>query len=180
MINLITIEEEKRMYRDFYFRVVAVAFFMLGVSLLIASIAILPSYFISSVEKNSIDEKLNIQNNEIIPVPDQVTLDAVKDLKGKLSFIENSEKNKFVFSKNVIGQIISKNVSSIKITEISYQNDIKTGKKISISGVAPSREMLLIFRKALEDDIAFSKVDLPISNFIKGSNITFYLSLIPS
>ena len=63
MINLITIEEEKRMYRDFYFRVVAVAFFMLGVSLLIASIAILPSYFISSVEKNSIDEKLNIQKH---------------------------------------------------------------------------------------------------------------------
>jgi hypothetical protein len=180
MINLIPIEEKRRMYRDFYFRVVAVAFFMLGVSLLIASIAILPSYFISSVEKNSIDEKLNVQNNEIIPVPDQVTLAAVKDLKGKLSFIENSEKNKFVFSKNVIGQIISKKVSSIKITEISYQNDIKTGKKISISGVAPSREMLLVFRKALEDDVAFSKVDLPISNFIKGSNIRFYLSLIPS
>lgn len=180
MINLIPIEEKRRIFRDFYFRVATVVFVMLGISLLIASFAILPSYFISSVEKNSIDEKLKMQENEIIPIPDQVTLAAVKDLKSKLSFVENSEKNKFIFSKNVIGQIISKKMPSIKISEISYQNDIKTGKKISISGIAPSREMLLVFRKALEDGVAFSKVDLPISNFIKGSNIKFYLSLIPS
>ena len=56
---------------------------------------------------------------------------------------------------------------SIKITEISYQNNSQTGEIIKISGKAPSREVLLSFRRALEDDAAFSKVDLPISNFCK-------------
>ena len=71
-------------------------------------------------------------------------------------------------------------MSSIKITEILYQNDPQTGERINISGKAPNREVLLLFRRILEDNTAFSKVDLPISNFVKGSNIKFYLNLIPS
>jgi hypothetical protein len=54
---------------------------------------------------------------------------------------------------------------------------MKEGEKISISGRASSREVLLSFRRTLEDNPAFSKVDLPISNFIKGSNIRFYITL---
>ncbi|HAS80951.1 MAG: hypothetical protein UR25_C0003G0113 [Candidatus Nomurabacteria bacterium GW2011_GWE1_32_28] len=180
MINLIPIEKKKGMYKDFYFRIVIVLFLMLGLSFSVASVAILPSYIISSVERNSIDEKLNIQENEAIPIPDQNTLNAVEDLKNKLSSIENIKENKLVFSQKVINEIIFKKTPIIKIIEISYQNDIQTGENISIRGIAPSREALLLFRRALEDNIAFSKVNLPISNFIKGSNIKFYLSLIPS
>ena len=61
-----------------------------------------------------------------------------------------------------------------------YENDATKGKKVTVLGIAPSRELLLLFRRALEDDVAFKKVDLPISNFVKGSNIEFSLSLIPS
>jgi len=68
---------------------------------------------------------------------------------------------------------------NIKITDISYENDSLNGKKISIQGTAPSREVLLSFRQAFENDNTFKQVDLPISNFVKGSNIQFYLSLIP-
>ena len=77
-------------------------------------------------------------------------------------------------------EILLKKSPNIKITRISYKDDLKTGKKIDIEGLAPNREVLLLFRRALEDSTVFSKVDLPISNFIKGSNIKFHLSLIPS
>jgi len=50
---------------------------------------------------------------------------------------------------------------------------------VSIEGIAPSREILLAFRRLLENDPLFKSVDLPISNFIKGSNIRFNLNLIP-
>lgn len=180
MINLIPNEEKKEMSKDFYFRLVTVFFVMLGISLLIASVAILPSYLLSSAEEASINTKLELQNDEPIPLPDQNTLMVIKDLKNKLSLVENTQKGESSFSQRIINEITLKKMPSIKITEISYQNNSQTGEIIKISGKAPSREVLLSFRRALEDDAAFSKVDLPISNFVKGSDIQFYLSLIPS
>ncbi len=179
MINLIPNEEKKKMSKDFYFRLVTVLFVMLSISLLIASIVILPTYFLFSTEEDSINTELELQNSESIPLLDQNTLVVIKDLGNKLNLIEDTQKNKFVFSQKVINEIILKKIPSIKITKISYQNNPQTGRKINISGKAPSREVLLSFRRALEDNVAFSKVDLPISNFVRGSDIEFYLSLIP-
>jgi hypothetical protein len=124
-----------------------------------------------------------MQKNQPVPAIDQQTLLSIEDLNNKLDIIKNAEENKFVISEKVINAIILKKMPSIKITEISYEDDSLKGqeviKKISIRGNAPSREVLLSFRQALEDSVSFKQVDLPISNFIKGSNIQFYLSLIP-
>ena len=180
MINLIPNEEKKEMAKDFYLRLATMSFLMLGISFLVSSVLIVPSYILSSSEKSSFETKLEIQKGEVIPLPDQNTISVIKDLKTKISLVENTEKNKVIFSQKILNEIILKKIPSIKITAISYQSDSQKGKTISIVGKAPSREVLLSFRRALEDNPAFSKVDLPISNFIKGSNIRFYLTLIPS
>ena len=127
-----------------------------------------------------IENKLENQKNELVPSPDQETLAAIKDLNNKLSLIENAKNGKFTISEKVIQAIILQKMPNIKITNISYENDPREGKKISIRGIAPSREVLLSFRIALESDSSFKQVNLPISNFVKGSNIEFYLSLTPS
>jgi len=180
MINLIPNKDKKLMYRDFYFRLISLCFLMFGVSLIIASIIILPAYFYSYSEENLINTKIKEQETENISSLDQNPLLIVKDLQNKLDLIENAIKNKFIFSEKVVNEIILKKMSGIKITEIYYQNDLKTDKKINISGIALNRDVLLSFRLALEDDPSFSKIDLPISNFVKGSNIKFSLSLIPA
>ncbi len=127
-----------------------------------------------------------MQKDEPVPLIDQETLAVIKDLNYKLDLIQNAEKNKFIVSEKVINAIISKKISNIEITSISYEDDPvkisdngEAGKKVGIQGNAPSREILLSFRQALEDGATFKQVDLPISNFVKGSNIKFYLSLIP-
>ncbi len=180
MINLIPKEEKKKIIKGSYYKLL-ILFLVLGsVSFLLALVAILPSYFLSSVRNNIVNTKLEMQKSEPVPLPDQQTLLAIKDLNNKLTLIENAQNNKFVISEKVINAIILKKILEIKITAISYENDPLKGKKISIQGNAPSREILLLFRQALEDSVAFKQVDLPISNFVKGSNIQFYLSLIPS
>ncbi|KKT01099.1 MAG: hypothetical protein UV76_C0002G0012 [Candidatus Nomurabacteria bacterium GW2011_GWA2_43_15] len=121
-----------------------------------------------------------MQKKEPMPLVDQDSLTSVEDLNSKLSTIENAEKNKYLVSQKVINEIIFQKMPDIKISQIFYENNVLNGKKINIRGLAPSRERLLLFRRALEDDITFKKVDLPISNFVKGSNIEFYLSIIPS
>ena len=179
MINLIPNEEKKKKVKDFYFRLAVVFWAVLGCSMIIASVAILPSYFLSSVKKNLVNTKLEAQKREIDPLLGQETLAVVSDLEKKLKIIEDAEQNKYIISQSVIGKIVLKKMPDIKITGIVYESNYPGSKTISVNGTAGSRERLLLFRRALENDVAFKKVDLPISNFIKGSNIKFSLSLIP-
>lgn len=153
---------------------------MLGLCILILNVSILPAYFISAIKKNLNEDKLKTQKEEIVPLPDQNTLATIKDLNIKLNIVENAERNKYLVSQKVINEILLKKMPDIKITQISFNNTSAEGKKVNIRGIAVSRERLLLFRRVLEDNIAFKKVDLPISNFVKGSNIIFFLSLIPS
>jgi hypothetical protein len=98
--------------------------------------------------------------------------------------VERRKRENFSVSDKVINGIVLRKVPSIKITQILYENNEVDGgvkdKKISISGIAPNREVLLAFRRSLEDDVLFQQVNLPISNFVKGSNIKFFMTLVPS
>lgn len=165
---------------DFYYRLAILFLIMLDFCILIFSVSILPSYFISSIKSALANTKLETQKLEPLPILGEQSLAEIKDINSKLDLVENSEKNKFLPSLKVINAIILKKSSDIKITQILYENTEVQSKKISITGLAPSREALLQFRLALGDSPAFKSIDLPISNFIKGSNIQFSLSLIPS
>jgi hypothetical protein len=177
MINLIPIKDRKEATKDFYFRFFTLFFVALSFSVLIASIVLLPSYFFSLVKKSSANTKLEMQKKEPVPLLDQETLLIIENLKNKLNLIEKAELDKFYVSQKVISEILFKKMPDIKINSISYEKDPKENKLIKINGLAPNRERLLLFRQILEEDSAFSKVNLPISNFVKGSNIEFYLEL---
>ena len=180
MINLIPKEEKKKIIADFYRRLAVLFLITLNVCVLVLFVLVSPAYFISSGKENLVDIKLGVQKNEPLPLVDEQSLLAIGDINNKLTLIENSEKNKFVPSVQVINAILLKKRSDVKIMQFLYENDAILGKKIKIIGTAPSRAILLIFRQALEDNPAFRKVDLPISNFVKGADIQFYLSLVPA
>jgi len=180
MINLIPNEERKKMIKDFYLRFVSLLCLAVGFSILIASIAILPSYFTSAVKSSDASLKLASETNMPAPEVGQKTEGVIKELNAKLSTLSKSEKNRFLISESVINEILLRKMPDIKITEIKYEYNAESGKKIGLTGIAPSRERLLVFRKALEEDTLFAEVDLPISNFLKGTNIEFYLNLTPA
>ncbi len=123
--------------------------------------------------------KLEDQKKQAIPAAGQNTLATISDLSAKLNLIETKEKDKYLVSQKVINEVVLRKMPDIRVTEFNYSTS-SAGSQIKIRGVAPSRERLLLFRKSLEDDVAFKQVDLPISHFVKGSNIQFDINLIPS
>ena len=149
----------------------------LGIAVLLAVLAILPSFFLSQVEKNLAISRLAEQKNEPVPAVDQNSLQVMDELDRKVRLIESASQKKYFVSEKVIDQVLLHKMSDIEINRISYENTFTSGKDIGIYGVAPNRERLLLFRRALEDDVTFQSVDLPISNFIKGADIEFYLNL---
>lgn len=180
MINLIPTKEKKDMIRGFYFRLGTMFFLMLGVVMLVATIALLPSYFLSIAKVNSVSEKLNLEESAATQSINQNTAAEISVLDRKLTILERAEKNKFLVSERVIREVLARKLDDIKITELSYDASKAGEMSIRIRGTAPSRERLLQFRMALEQDPMFKNVDLPISNFVKGSNIQFTITLMPS
>ncbi|HNW71434.1 MAG TPA: hypothetical protein PKZ36_00980 [Candidatus Paceibacterota bacterium] len=178
MINLIPIEEKKKIKIDFYFRLLSVFFVVLSFSILISSVSIMPAYISSLEKKNSVNKKLEAQKSEVMPEIDKQAQVAIKDLNTRLSVIEKAISNKYVFSQNIINEVLLKQETGIKITRIFYENDKFKGRVVTVSGIASSRQQLLLFRKAFENSGAFKSIDLPISNFVKGSDIQFTLNLV--
>lgn len=181
MLNLTPNQEKHKIKRDFYLRLLIVFFIVIGVAFITAAFSIAPYYFFSSQKKIFSEQKLEEQRKAPVPVFDEGTNKIIEDINLKLELLEavNIE-NKFIVSQKVMNAIILKKMPDIKITSISYDNTIAKGKVLSVRGIAPSRDRLLLFRQALENDVNFQKIDLPISNFIKGTNIQFSLTLIPS
>ena len=180
MINLIPKEEKKKMATDFYFRLLILFMFMLSFAVAVATISLLPAYFFSLVKDSTSLTKLQIQKNNIAPEMGEQSMATINDMNAKLNLVENAEKNKFPISTKVINEILLNKTSNIKIVQIQYQYDPIAGKTISILGTAPSRQALLTFQEALQNDPAFKNVNLPISNFVKESNLEFNLSLTPA
>lgn len=179
MINLIPNIQKKKMKRDFLVRASVVALFVFGFTILVGSVALLPSYFHVIVKSSLVKQKLFIQEATPVPEVETEVMAAVEDLSKKLGLIETAQKNNFIVSRRAINDIVLKKIPDIKIDSIYYGNTVK-GKEIRINGSAVSREKLLVFRLALENDPSFSRVDLPISNFVKGSNIQFFVTLVPA
>jgi hypothetical protein len=180
MINLIPKEDKKKMAVNFYYRLLALFMFMFSFAIFIGSAALLPAYFSSDIKDSTALLKLEIQKNNTVPTVGQESLATIQDMNTKLGMVENAEKNKFSISERVIADILSSKTTDIKITQILYTNDLINGKKITILGIAPSRESLLSFEQALQNNPAFNNVSLPISSFIKDSNLQFNLSLSPT
>lgn len=154
--------------------------FALSFAVLLAAVSMLPSFFFASVKLNLMNTKLNAQKQDPISEPDQEIQKIAAILNSKITKIEKNTKNNFLVSNQVINSIVLSKMADIKISQITYDGVNVSGKQIKINGSASSRDRLIFFRKALEENTAFSKIDLPISNFVKGSNIQFYLTLTPS
>lgn len=180
MINLLPVEEKKRITQVFYFRLLVLFSATLGLSIFVGILALVPVYLTIAAKNTSIEQKIALQKSEALPAFNEQTLAFVKDLNLKVALIENGQKNQFIVSQKVINAVMAHQLPGIKLTAFTYDHDSLKGKKVTIQGIAPTRETLLAFRLALEQDKLFKQVDLPISNFIKGSNIQFSLNLIPS
>ena len=164
---------------DFYLRLLVLILLTFATVSAVATATLLPAYLSSIAKKGSAEAILELQKAEPVPTFDEETHKSVTDLNYKLQLVESAQKNRFSVSESVLQAVIGKKQRGIRITQIAYEVDTKKGTILRVRGTAASREALLQFRQAFERDAAFQGVALPISNFVKGENIEFNLTLVP-
>src|SRR5574343_1050435 len=171
MINLLPSKEKIVLRQEYKMRLLIVVFFAISILSIIFSIFLAPSYKYSVLKEGIAKKNLELFNSENPDIDVEKLNNEIVKTNEKLSFILSKKSNVFV-SESVLEKILLLRTTGISFSQISFDSNSKS--VINIFGKAQNRSALKNFKEALGRESAFAVVDLPISNFIKPSDIDFH------
>lgn len=180
MINLLPPKYRQKLREEQRFRLVLLFGGMLGIALTALAIFLLVIQVTLLKERLAQESKL-ISFEERISKEDSV-LSEIKNWNSKLQNIEEF-KGKRTALKDVIEEIASSLPGELYLLSLSYTPSSEIKKKadkivrtpaiIAVTGNAQTREQLLSFKDALQENPFFTEVVFPPSNWVKPIDIIF-------
>lgn len=177
MLNIIPTEEKKKILTEYRIRLSIVSILAV-VALILASLVLLaPSYLLTVSKYNSTSAQLAYQASQQGPSGQQKEVDTqVRAVNKNISLFLGTGAQDRLSPPDVIEKIIGIKSSDIKLEEFSY--DVNGGQeRIVINGTAANRDELAAFVQALKKDQAYNSVELPVSSYVKSTNIDFGIVL---
>ncbi len=162
------------MYRK---RVITVALLALGIALLSSLLLLTPSYYLARVSENILSARQVEQKNHEVGTLQKSESDAVAEINNRLKvFAEKAPESPLVSI--FLDGVLKQKTSNIHITDMTFTRaNMKTNEaSVEIKGTAIDRTALLDFGDRLRSAKGFSSVVLPISNFIKDSEVPFTIT----
>jgi len=152
-----------------------VTLFMISFAIVVGIVSMLPAFIHVRYEKLSVEQTLAPLEAAIKSATSTVSLADVKKQADILAMFNDDLKGKIDYS-YVIGNVVDVR-GPVKITSIAVSKVSTTTVTVSIQGIAPNREALLTFKSRLENAAVGNRVELPISQLAKSSNIPFSLTV---
>ncbi len=176
MINVLPQTEKKALKKEYRLRLVTVCFIFITILGILSSVSLVPSYVVSKNKEMILENKLTFLN-KVNPDVSLTDLDLyISKINSTLLLLSNSNPKRIV-SEDVILPLLAVKPSGIVITQILYGERTDGSASLDVRGVAPDRVALQNFKSILESNKKFTTVDLPISNFVKRSNIDFNITI---
>lgn len=173
MFTLIPIEYRIKIIRSYRVRLALVCVILLIVSVLLLVGFFLPTYVNVSSEYKALIEQESTVNKSITKKNNDDLSKTIKNLTTNINYINRPDKP----SVDEILKVLNYENINVKINKIDYKITTIDAYTIVVSGLASNRKSLSDFAKDLEKESAFKKVDLPISNLAKESDISFIITI---
>lgn len=171
--TLLPLHERILLRREYHVRITIVFLFMVCVSLLIGIASILPTYTNAlNMESEILNKTVKTKDNTSAEVKE-----FQKNVARSLALLDSLDKNddSMIFH-DIISGLISLR-GSLKFNNFSISKTGTTTYAISLQGFAPNRNSLLSFKSNFESLNPDNKVDLPVSELAKSTNIQFSIQL---
>ncbi len=177
MQNLLPIEEKKKVIMEYRLRLAVVSVFAASILVVVNFALFAPSYIIAISKSAFMTEELGrLEEREADRIQERDVYAKIREANKKIDlFLKSENSNKSVPSE-LFMKIISAKTSSIKITGFSYDATVNR-ERIVLAGSANDRESLAKFLEELKNNKTFTKVELPISSYVKSTNIEFSIVL---
>lgn len=183
VINILPAHEKKIIHKEYWIRFFTILLNLLVVASIVASLLLFPSYFLAQSKESLVESKLDAFNKENPDLSNSNIDNITNDINSKLEMLNNAA-IPYEVSDNVLNNIINSRTDGITFSQILF--DKKTIKvsgldqKVSvleIHGIATNRDTLRNFKTALDSNTSFSKVDLPISDFLEKIDLNFTITI---
>ena len=178
MSNLLPPKNKLALLKLYRKRYVSLAFFSLAALSVVAIVLLLPSYlYLRSSQIVLETEYDTLSSYETSTIAAQLAA-TVTDINGRLAaFPATSPASPLIAG--MIDPILQVESPAIHIAEFDYAPGITSVQaKISVSGIADSRTDLLAFADKVRNIASFTSVDVPITNYIKDTDVPFTLTAV--
>lgn len=176
MLHFLLQNNKKKMALEYIFRVSIILLGFIVISSIILVTLLLPPVFFTTYKNKTISGQLDTVKVTYANKDDDPAL-LIKKVNQMAMVLSDKNINGLPIS-DIIERIISLKNKNIKIINIKISEQADLSKKIEITGISNSRDDLMMFDKNLQGDGLFYNIDLPISSFIKNTDIDFTIGLI--
>lgn len=175
MFNLLPKSNKELIRREYHMRLAVVSLWLLCGALVIASLLLLPSLFLSSALEKAATLRFDALSRGT-DGEEAAALDALlAGTAARAALLKGGSPN--VLLHELLMLIASITTDRISLAGISF-GALSEGKRdITLTGIARDRAGLLSFVRALEKTDVFERVETPISNFAKDTDINFDVRL---
>lgn len=177
MFNLLPFIQKKEIKREYRRRIVVVALLHVLVAEVILIALLAPALILE--RSREVEFRSQLEHLNVLTAEEQKGSFAtfLKETTEKLA--ELSPDKNVARPSDAVLLLAKVRTEGIRISTIGYQaGGTFRGGSLRVDGKAVSREALLSFRKALEQQShLFTKVDLPISNFALEKDIPFSIGI---
>ncbi len=177
MINLLPIQQKKEILQEENWRLVLIVgitilAFLICLTLMLFSIKIYISGQVE-VQKTFLEaEEEEFKTSELRNLEEELTL-TNRTLLELNSFYQEQLNTTEILGKISETLPAGTHLTTLNFTSLTITEKEKYIAQISLSGFAPTREILLEFKKNLEKENLFDEICFPPSNWVKPTDIDF-------
>jgi|GEM_PF-1947459 len=172
MANLLPVQEKKQLNKEYRIRLLIVYVVAVGILIAIAIVLLVPTYVFSLERNTSATKHLDIARASAkSPNENRDPVDIAQEVHDHITLLD-LDASKQVSPRTLFGRVVSYKPSTLTISSLLYNSDSQ-GIQVTIEGVSSDRIGLDTFVKALKSESSFQSVELPISNLVSGTDITF-------
>ncbi len=170
MINLLPDSDKRALLKVYRYRLISVALGALSGVAILAAVVLVPSYVTTMYHVQSarqfVEHNRNAQEVEEHNRLRQRVADSALTIKTMSPEVRKS----YI---SIMDVILKNKGSGNSVNHMSFSADDKKVFKVTVQGIASSRQNLQAFTNALGRESSIVSVDVPVSNFTKESNINY-------
>lgn len=177
MLNFLQQKNKNQIIFEYLLRAIVFLLLFVFLSSLILISLFVPSFFFVKYKNDSVNSQfLSAQQKNINKGEDPILY--IKNINRLAIALADNTSTSANYT-DIVNKIVSLKNNNIKIISISVTNDVNSNsKRITINGVANTRDSLTLYDKNLRIDGFFDSVTFPVSNFIQSTDSNFTATLI--
>lgn len=175
MINLLPPDYRKELVKEYRLRLVVVVLTLIGVAFLIGVLFVVPSFLVVSSQERLLVKEQQVQAQVLATSGNTRDIEKTLQASDRRVTLLESLYSRLLLA-DVLGVILEKKNTGITLTSLQYEYK-QDDTMLVLSGVAKTRDELVAFEHALENEANISSVQLPISDLAASTNIEFTMNL---